>query len=60
MSLKIFHIVFVSMACLVSLGFGVWGWQNQAAPVLVVGAFVTAVGLLVYGILFYGKIKDLK
>ena len=29
MSLKWFHIVFISISMLVSIGFGVWGLFNQ-------------------------------
>jgi hypothetical protein len=65
MSLKAFHIVFISFSTLLALGTGVWClWVNlvEGAPVYAAGAvasFVVAIVLLVYGFWFYRKMKRL-
>lgn len=66
MSLKGFHIVFISVSTLLALGVGAWClWVNSiaGAPVYLagsIGAFTTAVGLIVYGVYFYRKMKRLR
>jgi flagellar biogenesis protein FliO len=66
MSLKGFHIVFITFSTLLALGCGIWCVQvNQAAqaPVYLAGAigsFVAALGLLIYGFWFYRKMKRLR
>ena len=65
MSLKAFHIVFIIFSTLLALGLGVWCiWVNlvEGVPVYLAGAiasFATAIGLIVYGIWFYRKMKRL-
>jgi hypothetical protein len=65
MSLKAFHIVFIIFSTLLALGLGVWCiWVNlvEGVPVFLAGAiasFATAIGLIVYGIWFYRKMKRL-
>ena len=56
MSLKAFHIVFVSLATLLALWLAAWAAGN-GAPALAAGAAVAAVGLVVYGIWFLKKMK---
>jgi ABC-type multidrug transport system fused ATPase/permease subunit len=58
MSLKWFHIVFISLSVLLSLWFGVWGLFNQhiALGVLSLGA---SVGLVLYGNYFMSKLRKL-
>jgi hypothetical protein len=58
MSLKWFHIVFISLSVLVSLGFGLWGLFNQQA-VLGVASLLVSAGLCVYGNYFLGKVRRL-
>ncbi len=58
MSLKWFHIVFISLSVLVSVGFGVWGLFNQQT-VLGVMSLVVSAGLCVYGNYFLGKVRRL-
>ncbi len=58
MSLKWFHIVFISLSMLISLGFGVWGLFNQYV-VLGVMSLVASAGLVVYGNYFLGKARNL-
>ena len=66
MSLKGFHIVFITISTLLALGIGAWClWVNsiEAAPVFVAGSiasFIVAAGLIVYGIYFYRKMKRLR
>ena len=66
MSLKGFHIVFITLSTLLALGVGAWClWINsiQGAPVFLVGAissFVVAAALIAYGIYFYRKMKRLR
>ncbi len=61
MSLKGFHIVFVTVSSLLCLFMALWAWllaPDQGATTLVIGC-VGALGLLVmptYGVLFYRKI----
>jgi hypothetical protein len=65
MSLKAFHIVFIVFSTLLALALGVWCiWINlvEGVPVYLAGAiasFATAIGLIVYGIWFYRKMKRL-
>ena len=58
MSLKWFHIVFISLSVLVSLGFGVWGLFNQQIALGVVSLGASA-GLVLYGNYFLAKARRL-
>jgi hypothetical protein len=66
MSLKGFHIVFITFSTLLALGIGVWCiWVNlvAGAPVYLAGAvfsFIAAIALIVYGIWFWRKMKRLR
>lgn len=66
MSLKGFHIVFIIFSTLLAVGIGAWCiWVNlvEGEPVYLAGAifsFVAAVGLIVYGVWFYRKMKRLR
>ena len=66
MSLKAFHFVFVVFSTLLAFGIGAWCvWVNlvAGAPVYLAGAiasFACAVGLIVYGVWFYRKMKRLR
>ena len=66
MSLKGFHIVFITFSTLLALGCGAWCIRvNQVAgaPVYLAGAiacFLVALALLVYGVWFYKKMKRLR
>jgi hypothetical protein len=66
MSLKGFHILFITVSTLLALGVGAWCiWVDlvEGAPVLRTGAicsFGAAVALMVYGIWFYRKMKRLR
>jgi hypothetical protein len=66
MSLKAFHLVFIFISIVLALGLGSWCvWINlvEDAPIYLAGAaasFASAIGLLVYGIWFYRKMKRLR
>ena len=63
MSLKAFHVIFISAAVLLALWLGVWAWnQRQAAGgdgflALSCGAFAAAAGLVVYEVWFLRKTR---
>jgi hypothetical protein len=66
MSIKGFHIVFIVFSTLLALGIGFWCiWVDLTVgePVYLGGAiasFVAAVLLIIYGVLFYRKMKRLR
>ncbi|HEY2614673.1 MAG TPA: hypothetical protein VGI42_03120 [Chthoniobacterales bacterium] len=66
MSLKGFHILFITVSTLLALGVGTWClWIDrlEGAPVFRIGAvcsFVAAVLLMIYGVYFYRKMKRLR
>ncbi len=63
MSLKAFHIVFITLSTLLTLGFGFWGvedWRrsgNSWHLGLGIGSFGAAVVLVVYGRWFLRKLR---
>ncbi len=63
MSLKAFHIVFVSVSTLLCAGFGAWGIRSfrsegdVAALIAGVGSLVGVVILLIYGRWFLHKLR---
>ena len=64
MSLKAFHILFIIFSILLAFGFGVWeiaGFsKSDDISQLVVGiiSFLIGIGLVVYGIRFLRKLKN--
>ena len=66
MSLKGFHILFITVSTLLALGVGAWClWVNsiEGTPVFRIGAvcsFFAATGLVIYGVWFYRKMKRLR
>ena len=66
MSLKGFHIVFITFSTLLALGSGAWClWVDatHGSPAFRAGAifaFVMAAALIVYGIWFWRKMKRLR
>ena len=64
MSLKAFHIFFISLASLMTLGCGVWELKSYCSPAprpwqlwFGIGALVISAGLMVYGRNFLKKMK---
>ena len=58
MSLKWFHIVFVSLSVVTSIGFGLWGLFNHHVVLGVLSLAASAV-LCVYGNYFIAKARKL-
>ena len=65
MSLKAFHFVFIFFSTLLALGLGVWCvWVNLVEGNSMylggaIGSFLAALALVVYGVWFYRKMKQL-
>ena len=64
MSLKAFHIFFVTSATMLAVGFGVWSLRNGLATdgskmdfVYGIGSLIAAVALVIYGRYFLKKLK---
>ena len=63
MSLKHFHIVFIVLAVLCCLGFGIWALVSDAGvasnSIRITGwlSLVIGAGLVVYGVWFFRKSK---
>jgi hypothetical protein len=66
MSLKGFHIVFITFSTLLAFGVGIWClWINQVETTTAytagaVCSFAAAVALIVYGCWFWRKMKRLR
>ena len=62
MSLKTFHVFFISVSVLLCLGFGWWCFTTDHGPYILGGiaALLCAVGLVVYEVSFLRKFKDMK
>jgi hypothetical protein len=65
MSLKAFHVVFITAACLLALGFGVyefkayWSEDGQRTNLLFgIGSLVLLAALIIYERYFLRKLKD--
>jgi hypothetical protein len=58
MSLKWFHIVFISLSVVLSVWFGVWGLFNDQVVLGAISLGASA-GLVVYGNHFLAKIRKL-
>jgi hypothetical protein len=64
MSLKAFHVIFITASCALALGCGVWGLKDYWSPggrlfdlFFGLGSIGTAVGLVVYERYFLKKLK---
>ena len=65
MSLKAFHLIFISAASALAFGFGVWELRSYWSAVgvlsdllLGLGSLLAGVGLIVYERYFLKKLKD--
>lgn len=58
MSLKAFHVFFISVSALLALGVGYWGLR-QGQTALGAGSLAAALGLIVYGRAFLRSKKNL-
>lgn len=65
MSLKMFHVVFVTCSLILTVGFAVWAFSNYRVSSQVsdlvygIGSSVASIGLLIYGRIFLKKLKDI-
>ncbi len=66
MSLKAFHIVFITASTLLAIGFGMWSFRQYLTPegtpgdlLYALGSAFAAVALLVYGRYFLRKLKNI-
>lgn len=65
MSLKAFHILFVVISTLFSLGFAWWAFREYwlrgdiTNLLLAIGSFVAALGLMVYGRFVLKKLRGI-
>ena len=57
MSLKTFHIFFISVAVLLCLGFGVWCLGQPGYTVAGIASFAFAVALVAYEVIFLRRFK---
>lgn len=65
MSLKAFHIVFITASSALAFGFAVWALKNYFSPegagmdlVYAIGSFIAGIGLIVYERYFLKKLKN--
>lgn len=65
MSLKAFHVIFITASSALAFGFGVWMLRDYRSPdgstgdlLLGVGSLIAGVGLLVYERYFLKKLKN--
>ena len=59
MSLKGFHVFFIILATLLAIGFAAWSLMNQTAVPVGICSAVLALGLIVYGVWFVKKSKNI-
>ena len=64
MSLKAFHVIFITASCALAFGCGVWAlkdyWSAEGRPFDLffgLGSLVTGVGLIIYERYFLKKLK---
>ena len=63
MSLKAFHIVFITVSTVLAAGFGLWSLQNYFAGedglnlIFGIGSLLAGVALVIYGKYFLKKLK---
>lgn len=66
MSLKAFHIFFITVSMMLAFGFGVWGFQQYVEHgtgiylVLGIVSSVMGIGLVLYGVTFLKKTRGLE
>ena len=59
MSLRAFHILFITLSALLASGCAWWAFANGAAPAFGIISAAVAVGLVVYGVYFLKKTRKL-
>ena len=58
MSLKAFHLIFVTLLTVLSLGFAAWGFTGDH-PLLGIAGVGAAILVVFYGIYFLKKLKNI-
>ena len=65
MSLKAFHVIFITAASALSFGCGIWAIKNYAGAdgrlvdlLFGLGCFASAIGLIIYERYFLKKLKN--
>jgi len=64
MSLKAFHLVFITAACLLAVGFGIWllkAFSSEGGAsnlIFAIVSFAAAIGLILYECYFLKKTKN--
>ncbi|MEE2876367.1 MAG: hypothetical protein VX822_01105 [Candidatus Neomarinimicrobiota bacterium] len=60
MSLKAFHLAFISLSTLMAFGFGAWAFAEESGSFTGYGmlSFLSGVALIVYTIKFLRKFRD--
>jgi hypothetical protein len=59
MSLKAFHIFFITLSVLLALGCAIWTFVSGAEPAFGIAALLIAAGLVVYGVAFRRKARTI-
>jgi hypothetical protein len=59
MSLKVFHVLFIAVAILLAAGCTAWSYVNQAAALFGISSAIVAVALVIYGIWFLKKSRNI-
>jgi hypothetical protein len=65
MSLKTFHLIFITASCALAFGFGVWMLKDYLRPdgrvwdlLFAIGSFAAGIGLIFYERYFLKKTKN--
>ena len=60
MSLKAFHLAFISLSTVMTFGFGAWTFIEGSGNFTMYGllSFLSGVALIVYGVKFLKKFRD--
>ena len=59
MSLKAFHLVFITLSFLLAVTCAAWAFYNHVAAGFGIGACVAAIALVAYGIWFIRKSRNI-
>ncbi len=59
MSLRAFHIIFIILAIVMAAGCSAWAFINGVSVIFGAGSALVAVGLIIYGIWFVIKSRNI-
>jgi hypothetical protein len=57
MSLKVFHVIFISLAILLAVGCAIWSFANEVMPAFGWTSAAVAIGLVFYEVYFLRKAR---